>query len=151
MAASTAITAMVITSSISVKPRRFAVWIQSPIVSLFPPSPSNAHPWRWAAGDCGVRSARLSLDFFTLCCTLLNKRTDLPRFVFLAATFHTVNTTAPLPDREQLLLLRPFERLALDRIALVATPRQAQDAAQALLQSAAWGFDTESKPTFLAG
>lgn len=57
----------------------------------------------------------------------------------------------PLPAPEAIALLEPFERLALDRIRLVATGAQAQDAALALAAHAAWGFDTESRPTFQAG
>ena len=55
----------------------------------------------------------------------------------------------PTPDKEQIALLDPFERLGLDRIHLVATPAQAQDAWSELVRAAAWGFDTESKPTFV--
>ena len=52
------------------------------------------------------------------------------------------------PDKQQIALLEPFDRLGLDRIHLVATPAQAQHAWRALAGAAAWGFDTESKPTF---
>jgi ribonuclease D len=52
------------------------------------------------------------------------------------------------PDKEQIALLEPFERLGLERIRLVATASQAQDAWTELAQARAWGFDTESKPTF---
>jgi ribonuclease D len=55
------------------------------------------------------------------------------------------------PDPEQLALLEPFERIGLERIALVSTGAQARQAARDLLQSAAWGFDTESRPTFRTG
>jgi ribonuclease D len=57
----------------------------------------------------------------------------------------------PLPPPEELALLEPFERLALDRIALITTGAEAESAAARLLQAAAWGFDTESKPTFNVG
>jgi len=53
-----------------------------------------------------------------------------------------------LPTREQIDLLPPFERLGLDRIQLVTTAEQARQAAHALATAPAWGFDTESKPTF---
>jgi ribonuclease D len=56
-----------------------------------------------------------------------------------------------MPAPEEIALLEPFERLGLDRIRLVATAAQAEAAAQALLRAPAWGFDTESKPTFNAG
>jgi len=56
-----------------------------------------------------------------------------------------------LPVPEAIALLEPFERLGLDRIALVSTPGQADAAAQRLLQAPVWGFDTESRPTFEAG
>jgi ribonuclease D len=57
----------------------------------------------------------------------------------------------PLPVAEALALLDPFERLGLERITLVASAEQARRATGILLQAAAWGFDTESKPTFQAG
>lgn len=56
-----------------------------------------------------------------------------------------------LPAPEEIALLEPFERIGLDRIRLVATAAQAEDAAHALLRAPAWGFDTESKPTFNVG
>ena len=57
----------------------------------------------------------------------------------------------PTPDKDAIALLPPFERLGLDRITLVNTGQQAQKAWDALIQSSAWGFDTESKPTFRVG
>ena len=56
-----------------------------------------------------------------------------------------------LPAPEEIALLEPFERIGLERIRLVASAAQAEDAANALLRVPAWGFDTESKPTFNAG
>lgn len=55
------------------------------------------------------------------------------------------------PGKEDIALLDPFERLGLDRIELVATAAQAERAAQSLLAAPVWGFDTESKPTFVQG
>lgn len=55
------------------------------------------------------------------------------------------------PDKDQIALLEPFERLSSDRIALVSTPEQADKACDALAAASAWGFDTESKPTFVQG
>ena len=55
------------------------------------------------------------------------------------------------PDKDAIALLPPFERLGLDRISLVSTAEQAQAAAAVLCQADAWGFDTESKPTFRVG
>ena len=55
------------------------------------------------------------------------------------------------PDKDQIALLEPFERLGTDRISLVATPEQADKACDALAAASAWGFDTESKPTFVQG
>jgi ribonuclease D len=55
------------------------------------------------------------------------------------------------PDKEAIALLPAFERLGLDRISLVNTAKQAQLAHDALITSRAWGFDTESKPTFRVG
>ena len=57
----------------------------------------------------------------------------------------------PTPDKDQIALLEPFERLGLDRIALVSTPAQADQACEALVSASAWGLDTESKPTFVQG
>ena len=53
-----------------------------------------------------------------------------------------------MPSKEEIALLEPFERLGLDRIELVATREQAERAFDALVKAGAWGFDTESKPTF---
>jgi ribonuclease D len=55
------------------------------------------------------------------------------------------------PDKEAIALLPPFERLGLDRITLVNTEKQATLAYDALVAAHAWGFDTESKPTFKVG
>ncbi|HEY3046098.1 MAG TPA: 3'-5' exonuclease [Polaromonas sp.] len=52
------------------------------------------------------------------------------------------------PDKEQIALLEPFERLQLGQIQLVSTPEQASAALQELSGVTALGFDTESKPTF---
>jgi len=54
----------------------------------------------------------------------------------------------PTPSKEDIALLEPFERLGLDRIELVATGQQAEAAFSELARAPAWGFDTESKPTF---
>lgn len=48
-------------------------------------------------------------------------------------------------------MLPPFERLGPDRITLVNTAAQAREAQARLLDTPAWGFDTESKPTFKVG
>ncbi len=55
------------------------------------------------------------------------------------------------PDKEAIALLPEFPRLGLDRITLVNTGQQAQLAHDVLIASPAWGFDTESKPTFRVG
>jgi ribonuclease D len=54
----------------------------------------------------------------------------------------------PLPEREQIALLEPFEGLELRDIVVVATPQDAERAAAQLLGAGIVGFDTESKPTF---
>lgn len=63
-----------------------------------------------------------------------------------------MNTTRtplpPLPEREEIALLEPFEGLGLNDIMLVATRDDAERAAAALLAAGVVGFDTESKPTF---
>jgi ribonuclease D len=56
-----------------------------------------------------------------------------------------------MPAPEEIALLEPFERIGLDRIALVGTAAEAERAADTLLRTPVWGFDTESKPTFNAG
>jgi ribonuclease D len=55
------------------------------------------------------------------------------------------------PDKEAIALLPPFERLGLDRITLVSTEVDAREALARLRDAPAWGFDTESKPTFRVG
>ena len=55
------------------------------------------------------------------------------------------------PSSEAIALMPLFERLGIDRIILVNTGEQARDAARQLLVAPAWGFDTESKPTFRVG
>lgn len=55
------------------------------------------------------------------------------------------------PDKDAIALLPPFDRLGLDRISLVSNGAQAEKAMQQLCQETAWGFDTESKPTFKVG
>src|SRR5512143_1794177 len=57
----------------------------------------------------------------------------------------------PMPSPEEIAALEPFERIGLDRIAVVATGREAELAADALALAPVWGFDTESRPTFQAG
>ena len=55
------------------------------------------------------------------------------------------------PDRDTIAMLPPFARLGLDRIALVTNRTEAEAAYAALTVVSAWGFDTESKPTFRVG
>ena len=55
------------------------------------------------------------------------------------------------PDKDAIALLPQFGRLGPDRITLVTTGGQAQDALAQLARAPAWGFDTESKPTFKVG
>jgi ribonuclease D len=62
-----------------------------------------------------------------------------------------MNERLPTPDKDTIALLPPFERLGLDRITLVCTAALAQQALDQLVQVRAWGFDTESKPTFKVG
>ena len=60
-----------------------------------------------------------------------------------------MQTQRPTPSKEEIALLEPFERLGLDSIHLVAGGRQATLAFDELAAAPAWGFDTESKPTFV--
>ena len=55
------------------------------------------------------------------------------------------------PSSEEIARLPLFERLEMNHITLVSTGAQAPIAAQALQAAPAWGFDTESKPTFRVG
>ena len=57
----------------------------------------------------------------------------------------------PVPNNLQIALLEPFERLGLDRIRLVGTAAQAEQAIRDMAGAAVLGFDTESKPTFAKG
>jgi hypothetical protein len=52
------------------------------------------------------------------------------------------------PTPEQIAAMPPFEALPIERILLVATPADADDALRALRTARVVGFDTESKPTF---
>ena len=56
-----------------------------------------------------------------------------------------------VPDKDAIALLPLFPRLGLDRITFVSTGAQARTAQAQLMQTHAWGFDTESKPTFRVG
>jgi 3'-5' exonuclease len=61
-------------------------------------------------------------------------------------------TTPNLPPSPEAIALLPlFDRLGMHRITLVSTAAQAKVAAERLIQTPVWGFDTESKPTFRAG
>lgn len=62
-----------------------------------------------------------------------------------------MHSQRPTPDKDAIALLPPFERLGLDRITLVNTAAAARAACVALVRELAWGFDTESKPTFNVG
>ena len=56
-----------------------------------------------------------------------------------------------MPAPEEIALLEPFERIGLERIALVGSGAEAARAADQLLRAPVWGFDTESRPTFQVG
>ena len=56
-----------------------------------------------------------------------------------------------VPDKDAITLLPLFDRLGLERITLVRTGEQALHAQDELMRVNAWGFDTESKPTFRVG
>jgi ribonuclease D len=60
-----------------------------------------------------------------------------------------MTTQHTVPDKDQIALLEPFDRLGLDRIRLVATAGQAHEARAEMAGARVLGFDTESKPTFL--
>ncbi len=60
----------------------------------------------------------------------------------------SMKPTLTVPDKAAIELMPAFERLMLDRIVVVSTAAQADQAWASLSQSSVWGFDTESKPTF---
>lgn len=55
------------------------------------------------------------------------------------------------PSKPEIAELPPFPVIPLDRIKLVVTERDAEDALSAMRESRVLGFDTESKPTFNKG
>lgn len=57
----------------------------------------------------------------------------------------------PLPDKDQINRLEPFEGLGLAQVQVVATAQQAEAAYEELKAGAVVGFDTESKPTYRVG
>ena len=59
-----------------------------------------------------------------------------------------MHTTHSTPSKEEIALLAPFERLELNRIALVSTAEEAIRACAEIALTKVLGFDTESKPTF---
>jgi ribonuclease D len=66
-----------------------------------------------------------------------------------------MQTTHPMhhatPDKDAIALLPAFERLGMHHITLCTTGEQARAAFALLAAAPAWGFDTESKPTFRVG
>lgn len=60
-----------------------------------------------------------------------------------------MHTALPTPSKEDIALLPTFDRLELGQIELVTTGHAAHQALAELTTASAWGFDTESKPTFL--
>lgn len=62
-----------------------------------------------------------------------------------------MQTLLPTPDKETIALLPAFARLGLTQISLISQGAEAEQAMQQLMQHRAWGFDTESKPTFKVG
>jgi len=61
----------------------------------------------------------------------------------------TIRPHRHTPDREEITALPPFERLGLERIVRVDNEAGARAAARELAAHTVWGFDTESKPTFV--
>lgn len=65
---------------------------------------------------------------------------------------HTPGTDRkPTPDKDAIALLPPFDHLGAAQITLVRSAADAEQAYTALVRATAWGFDTESKPTFKVG
>ncbi|MGI9132944.1 MAG: 3'-5' exonuclease [Rhodoferax sp.] len=59
------------------------------------------------------------------------------------------HTPLSTPSKEQIALLPLFERLPPERITLVSNQAHAERTYGQLAALPAWGFDTESKPTFV--
>lgn len=57
----------------------------------------------------------------------------------------------PSPSKEEMALLPEFPRLGPTQVVLVRTEAEARAAMAELVRASAWGFDTESKPTFKVG
>jgi len=55
----------------------------------------------------------------------------------------------PTPSKDEINDLPPFAMLGMDSITLVRDVGGVERAAERLHQTTVWGFDTESKPTFL--
>mgnify|MGYP002135401906 CR=1 FL=1 len=68
-----------------------------------------------------------------------------PAYPAHSSAMHTTHAT---PSKEEIALLEPFDRLALNRIVLVSTADEASRACAELASARVLGFDTESKPTF---
>lgn len=62
-----------------------------------------------------------------------------------------MTSAPPAPSKPEIALLEPFERLGLDRIRLVCSAAQAEQATREMAGLPLLGFDTESKPTFAKG
>jgi ribonuclease D len=58
-------------------------------------------------------------------------------------------TPTRAPSKEAIDAMPPFDALGPDRVTLVNTAAGVHAAARVLLRERLWGFDTESKPTFL--
>lgn len=61
----------------------------------------------------------------------------------------TARPHLPTPSKDEIASLPAFPLLGLDRITLVNSAQAAREASLALLDHPHWGFDTESKPTFM--
>ncbi len=57
----------------------------------------------------------------------------------------------PIPSKFAIADLPLFDRLSMPSITLVSTLQHARSAQLSLMREGAWGFDTESKPTFRVG
>ena len=78
----------------------------------------------------------------------LASQPDSPLFTLPLSRMKAMTERHLTPDKDQIALLEPFDRLGLNQIQLVANAQQAADALQELAGVSALGFDTESKPTF---
>ena len=69
----------------------------------------------------------------------------------MSPSFPAVHEFRPIPTKDEIAEMNPFEGLGMDQIVLVRSERDARLAFEELMGCARVGFHTESKPTFRKG